>query len=89
MLQSSRKSNSNYSTYRGTIDVPSESAFDLTLNDVQADGDRLQFSSASDDAPLDFRGTMTADRISGNLNHGGSVTPLTFSKANSPPAAVH
>jgi len=28
---------------------------------------------------------MTADRISGNLTHGGSVTPLTLSKANSPP----
>ena len=74
--------------YRATIDVPSESTFGLPLDDVRVDRGRLHFSLVTDDGPLDFRGTMTADRISGNLTHGGSVTPLTLSKGNSPPAAL-
>ena len=73
--------------YRATIDVLSESTFGLPLDDVRVDRGHLHFSLVTDDGPLDFRGTMTADRISGNLTHGGSVTPLTLSKANSPPAA--
>jgi putative intracellular protease/amidase len=73
--------------YRATLDVPSESTFGLTLDDVRVDRGRLQFSLLSDDGPLEFRGALTADRISGNLTHDGSVTPLSWSKANSPPAA--
>jgi len=74
--------------YQATIDVPSESMFGLTLDEVRMDRGRLHFSLVSDDGPLDFSGTMTADRISGNVTHNGSVTPLTLSKANSPPAAL-
>jgi putative intracellular protease/amidase len=73
--------------YRATIDAPSESMFGLTLDDVRAERGRLQFSLVLDDGPLDFSGAMTADRISGNLTHDGSTTPLTLSKVNSPPAA--
>ena len=68
--------------YRATIDVPSDSMFGLTLDDVRVDRGRLHFILVSDDAPLDFRGTMTAEKISGNLTHDGSVTPLTLSKSN-------
>jgi putative intracellular protease/amidase len=74
--------------YRATIDVPSESTFGLTLDEVRADRGRLQFSLVLDDGPLDFSGTMTTDRISGNLTHDGSVTPLTLSKVNPPSAAL-
>jgi len=70
--------------YRATVDMPSESTFGLTLDDVRVDSGRLHFSLISDGGPLDFSGTITADRISGNLTHDGSVTPLTLSKANSP-----
>jgi len=68
--------------YRATIDVPSESTLGQTLDDVRVDRGRLHFSLVSDGGPLEFSGTMTADRISGNLTHDGSVTPLTLSKAN-------
>ena len=73
--------------YRATIDVPSESTLALTLDDVRVDRGHLHFSLVADGGPLDFSGTMTADKISGNLTRDGSVTPLTFGKANSPPAA--
>lgn len=75
--------------YRATIDVPSESTLGLTLDDVRVDRGRLHFSLVADSGPLEFSGTMTADRISGNLTHDGSVTPLTLSKVNSPPVALH
>jgi hypothetical protein len=64
------------------MDVPSESMLGLTLDDVRVDSGHLHFSLVSDGGPLEFSGTMTADRISGNLTHDGSVTPLTLSKAN-------
>ena len=74
--------------YRATIDVPSESTFGLPIDDVQVDRGRLHFTFVTDDGPLDFRGTMTADRISGNVTHRGSVTPLTLSRATSTPTAL-
>jgi putative intracellular protease/amidase len=74
--------------YRATVDVPSESTFGLPLDDVRVDRGHLHFSLVTDDGSLDFKGAMTADKISGNLTHGGSVTPLTLSKANAPSAPL-
>jgi len=76
---------------RGSTGQPSmcraSRRFGLPLDDVRVDR-VASLQLVTDGGPLDFRGTMTADRISGNLTHGGSVTPLTLSKANSPPAAL-
>jgi putative intracellular protease/amidase len=74
--------------YRATIDVPSESTFGVALADVRMDRGQLHFSLDSDHGPLDFRGTLTGDSISGDLTHAGSTTPLTLSKAHSPAAAA-
>jgi len=38
------------------------------LDDVRVDRGRLHFSLVTDGGPLDFRGTMTADRIFGQSN---------------------
>jgi putative intracellular protease/amidase len=74
--------------YRATIDVPSESTFGLPLDDVRLDRGQLHFRLVSEDGQFDFSGTIAANRISGRLTHGGSVTPLTLSKSNTPPAAM-
>jgi len=74
--------------YRATIDVPSESTFGLPLDDVRVDRGRLHFTLVSEDGLFDFSGTMTANRVSGNLTHDGSVTPLVLSKTNSGSAAL-
>ena len=72
--------------YRATIDVPSESTFGLTLDQVAVDHGRIHFILDTDDGSLDFRGTMTAKTISGNLTRGNSVIPLTLRKESPPPA---
>jgi putative intracellular protease/amidase len=75
--------------YRATVDVPSESTFGVPLENVHVDRDRVQFRLVSDDGPLEFRGTMVADRISGNVTHeGGAVTPLTLSQGDAPSAVA-
>jgi putative intracellular protease/amidase len=69
--------------YRGTLDVPSERMISEPLDDVKVGHGSIHFTLGSDDGPVDFSGTMTADRISGNVTHpGGSPTPLTLTKAN-------
>ncbi len=73
--------------YRATIDVPSEVTFGLPLDDLRVDHGRLHFSVVTQDGPFDFGGRITAEKISGNLTHNGSVTPLSLSKVNSPHAA--
>jgi putative intracellular protease/amidase len=75
--------------YRGTLDAPTESMIGEPLSDVQVGHGSVHFTLASGQGPVDFSGTMTADRISGNVTHGdGSPTPLTFTKASaSSPAA--
>ena len=67
--------------YRGTIDVPTESMIGEPLDDVRVDHGSLHFTLASEGGPVDFSGTMSADRISGQVTHGGSSTPLSLSKA--------
>ncbi len=66
--------------YRATIDAPTESMIGEPLDDVRVEGGRIHFTLASDHGPVDFSGTMTADKISGNLTHDGSSTPLTLSR---------
>jgi len=69
--------------YHGTLDVPSERMISEPLDDVKVGHGSIHFTLGSDDGPVDFSGTMTADRISGNVTHpGGSPTPLTLTKAN-------
>lgn len=67
--------------YRGTIDAPTESMIGEPLDDVRVERGSIRFTLASDKGPIDFSGTMTADRISGHVTNGGSSTPLTLSKA--------
>jgi putative intracellular protease/amidase len=68
--------------YRATLDVPSERMIGEPLDDVKVAHGSIHFTLGSDSGPVDFSGTMTADRISGNVTHpGGSPTPLTLTKA--------
>jgi putative intracellular protease/amidase len=67
--------------YRGTIDAPTESMVGEPLDDVRVDHGSVHFTLASEDGPLDFSGTMTADKISGQMTHEGSSTPLSLTKA--------
>ncbi|HYK99964.1 MAG TPA: DJ-1/PfpI family protein [Steroidobacteraceae bacterium] len=68
--------------YRGTLDAPTESMIGEPLDDVQVADGRIHFTLGSDHGPVDFTGTMTADRISGNVTHaGGTATPLTLTRA--------
>jgi putative intracellular protease/amidase len=69
--------------YRATVDTPTQSSFGEPLDDVRIEHGNIRFTVASDHGPMQFTGTMTADRISGNLVHQGSATPLTLSKAGS------
>lgn len=74
--------------YRGTLDAPTESMIGEPLDDVQVNHGSIQFALASDGGPVHFSGTMSADRISGNVTHGGgSPTPLTLTKAAASPPA--
>jgi putative intracellular protease/amidase len=69
--------------YRGTLDVPSEQMIGEPLDEVKVGHGSIHFTLGSDGGPVDFSGTMTAGRISGNVTHpGGSPTPLTLTKAN-------
>ena len=75
--------------YRGTLDVPSERMISEPLDDVKVGHGSIHFTLGSDDGPVDFSGTMTAGRISGNVTHpGGSPTPLTLTKANASSAGL-
>jgi hypothetical protein len=75
--------------YRGTLDVPSERMISEPLDDVKVGHGSIHFTLGSDDGPVDFSGTMTAERISGNVTHpGGSPTPLTLTKANASSAGL-
>lgn len=71
--------------YRGTIDAPTDSMVGEPLADVRVEHGGIRFTLHSDNGPLDFAGTMTADRIAGHLTHDGSSTPLTLSKAKPSP----
>jgi putative intracellular protease/amidase len=74
--------------YRGTLDAPTESMIGEPLDDVQVGDGSIHFTLGSDHGPVDFTGTMTADRISGNVTHaGGTATPLTLTKAGPPAQA--
>ncbi len=67
--------------YRGTIDAPTESMIGEPLDEVRVNHGGIHFTLASDNGRVDFSGTMTAKKISGNVIHGGSSAPLTLSKA--------
>ena len=67
--------------YRATMDAPSESMIGEPLENVRLARGALLFSLPSDHGALAFSGTMTADRISGNLEHDGTSTPLTLTRA--------
>jgi hypothetical protein len=72
--------------YRATIDAPGEGMVGEPLDAVRVDHGSLHFILPSDDGPVEFSGTLTADRISGNLTtHEGTTTPLTLDKATAPP----
>ena len=72
--------------YRATIDAPSEGMVGEPLDAVRLDHGSLHFIVPSDDGPVEFSGTLTADRISGNLTtHEGSTSPLTLDKATAFP----
>jgi len=75
--------------YRGTIDVPTESMIGEPLEDVRVEHGSIHFTLASEHGPVDFRGTMTADRISGKVTHGGggSSTPLTLTLSKVRPSS--
>ena len=74
--------------YRGTIDAPTESMIGEPLEDVRVDHGSIHFTLASDHGLVDFRGTMTADRISGKVTHGGgSPTPLTLTLSKVRPSS--
>jgi putative intracellular protease/amidase len=68
--------------YRGTIDAPTQSMVGEPLADVRVEHESIRFTVA-DNYPMEFSGTMTAERISGHVFHDGSSTPLTLSKAKS------
>lgn len=74
--------------YRGTIDAPTESMIGEPLTDVRVEHGSIRFTLASDNGPVGFSGTMTADRISGLVTHDGSSTPLTLRKAKPSSQAV-
>jgi putative intracellular protease/amidase len=67
--------------YRGTVDAPTESMIGEPLADVRVEHGSIRFTLVSDSGPIDFSGTMTADRVSGHMTHDGSSAPLTLSKA--------
>ena len=68
--------------YRGTIDAPSESLIGEPLEEVQVGHGRVHFTLASEHGPIDFSGSMSAERISGQVTRdGGSPTPLTLTRA--------
>jgi putative intracellular protease/amidase len=69
--------------YRGTIDAPTQSMIGEPLGDVRVEHESIRFTLAADNDPMEFSGTMTAERISGRLIHDGSSTPLTLNKAKS------
>lgn len=72
--------------YRATIDAPGEGMVGEPLDAVRLDHGSLHFILPGDNGPVEFSGTLTAHRISGNLTtHEGSITPLTLDKATSPP----
>jgi putative intracellular protease/amidase len=75
--------------YRGMIDAPAESMIGEPLDEVRVDHGSLHFTLASDHGPVEFSGTMTAEQISGHLNHDGSTTPLILSKATPSFEAAH
>jgi len=66
--------------YRATIDAPTESMIGEPLADVRVEHGSIRFTLASDNGPIDFSGTMNAERISGHVSRDGSSTPLTLSK---------
>ena len=46
----------------------------------------LHFIIPMDGRPVEFTGTLSADKISGNLTtHEGSTSPLTLDKTTPPP----
>jgi len=66
--------------YRGTIDAPpSRWSESPSMRCGWTTG--ASTSRCLDNGPVDFSGTMTAKKISGNVTHGGSSAPLTLSKA--------
>jgi len=74
--------------YRATIDEPGEGMVGEPLDAVRLDHGRLHFIFPSDHGPVEFSGTLTADRISGNLTtQKGSSTPLTLEKTTRSPQA--
>lgn len=75
--------------YRATIDAPTESMIGEQLDGVRVDHGSLYFTLTSDRGPIDFSGTMTAERISGHVIHDGSSTPLILSKTTPAPEATH
>lgn len=75
--------------YRGTIDAPTASMIGEPLDGVRVDHGSLHFMLASDHGPVEFSGTITAERISGHLNANGSATPLILSKAPPSSEAAH
>ncbi len=71
--------------YRGTIDVPNQSTVGEPLMDLHVDHGSIRFRLPSDDAPMEFAGTMTAGQITGHLSHDGTSSPLTLNIAQSSP----
>ncbi len=75
--------------YRATLDAPTESMIGEPLDEVRVDHGRLYFTLAGDNGPLEFSGVMTAERISGQVIHAHSSTPLILSKATPSSEAAH
>jgi hypothetical protein len=72
--------------YRATIDAPGEGMVGEPLDAVRLDHGSLHFIIPMDQGPVEFTGTLTADKISGNLTtHEGSTAPLTLDKTTPPP----
>ena len=72
--------------YRATIDAPGEGMVGEPLHAVRLDHGSLHFIIPMDGRPVEFTGTLSADKISGNLTtHEGSTSPLTLDKTTPPP----
>lgn len=67
--------------YRGTMDAPSESMIGEPLANVRVEHGNIRFTLDSDHGPIDFSGTLTADRMSGYVTHERSSIPLTLLRA--------
>ena len=71
-------------TLTGTIDSPSQGAFDLALSDIQVDGEKITFGIDDPNVPGEpsFTGTLNDEGsiISGDFSQGGGSGTFELEK---------